>query len=149
MGSSTSRVHLLLLFFLGVTPTISSPLQSSTSIPTPPGLCANGADCLVIGIIVAIAAVVVLIMVVISSLIAYFYFRKRKRSHLIMDSKVFFVFVHAFKCEYVPVLFFVSHYISCVFVMYVCSCVCLHVCVCMYLPIKKIVVMSIVSFSMD
>ena len=68
-------------FFLGITPTLSGPLQCSPSIPAP-----NDIGYLVIGIAVPI---VVLIMIVISSLIGVcFLYHKRKASLLIMDSKV-------------------------------------------------------------
>ena len=123
----------LLLHFLGHTPTISSPLQSTMSIPSPPGLCGNGASCLVIGIIVTIAVVVMLTMIVVSSLIAYFIFHKRKRSNLIMDSKVYL-------CVYFH-LCMPSSLSACKFhfgwslYWHVClsclsSCVCLCMCVC-------------------
>ena len=80
----------LLIFFLGITTSISIPFLSSTNHPVPTGSYVNGADYSVIRTTVAIAVMVVLIIILVSSLMAYFIVFKRKRSHLSTECKVSF-----------------------------------------------------------
>ena len=91
-------------YLLGITPTTSTPILSSTLItntPTPSASFVNGGDYLVIGITVAIAVMVVLIMTSLSTLIVYFIFCQKKKSDLMTGSKVggFLAFVYALKQE--------------------------------------------------